>query len=86
VQHTTVERIPGIEWWQVHIRGYCHARDGPRNTCSQLELTAHFEPEPVEYPDAHLSGNFIDVARGNRVLVDVLEENDVPYRKVGDWS
>lgn len=75
-----------LAWWQVHIRGYCHARHPADGTCSQLELVAHLEPEPVEHPDAHLSGQFIDVPRGNEVLVELLEANDVPYEKIGDWA
>ena len=68
----------GMDWWQTHIRGYAHP-DG-------LELAAHFEPEPAEHPDAHLDGEFIDVARGNETLAGVLEEAGVAFERIGDWE
>ncbi|WP_251343285.1 hypothetical protein [Haloplanus halophilus] len=68
----------GLEWWQTHIRGYVHP-DG-------LELAAHFEPEPAEHPDAHVSGEFIDVPRGNATLVGILEDAGVGFQRIGDWG
>lgn len=73
-----------IRWWQVHIRGYCHERDDDE-TCAKLELTAHFEPEPIEHPDEHLSEEFIDIRRGNEVLVELLEKSSISYTKIRDW-
>lgn len=74
-----------IRWWQVHIRGYCHEQDDA-GTCTKLELAGHFEPEPLEHPKKHASGEFIDIPRGNEVLVELLEENSVPYTKIRDWA
>lgn len=85
VQHVPETGPTSLEWWQVHIRGYCHDRH-PNGTCRELELVAHLEPEPIEHPDAHISGRFIDVARGNEVVVDLLERNDIAYETIGDWT
>jgi hypothetical protein len=68
----------GMEWWQTHIRGYDHP-DG-------IELAAHFEPEPAEHPDAHLSGDHIDVPAGNATLAGLLEEAGVGFQRIGDWA
>ncbi|MCU4742909.1 hypothetical protein OB955_18745 [Halobacteria archaeon AArc-m2/3/4] len=64
----------GYRWWQVHVRGYHHP--------SGLELTAHFETDPSESPDAHVDRVGIDIDRGLEELRDVLEENDVAYEAV----
>lgn len=61
----------GYRWWQVHVRGYHHPEG--------VELTAHFETDPSEYPDAHVDRVGIDVDRGLEVLREVLEERDVEY-------
>ena len=67
----------GMEWWQTHVRGYDHPEG--------MELTAHVEPEPAEHPDAHLGGEYVDVARGNATLVDLLDDGGVGFRRIGDW-
>jgi hypothetical protein len=72
------DHASGLRWWQTHIRGYDHP--------GGLELTAHFEPEPAEHPDAHLDGEFIDVPRGNATLVGILEEEGMAFERIGDWS
>ncbi len=64
----------GYEWWQVHVRGYHHP-DG-------VELTAHFETDPSESPDAHVDRVGIDIDRGLETLRDVLEEEGVTYRSL----
>lgn len=64
----------GYEWWQVHVRGYHHPEG--------LELTAHFETDPSESPDAHVDRIGIDIDRGLEELKRVLESNDVPYRSL----
>lgn len=63
------------DWWQVHIRGYVHDGGG-------IELTAHFETEPSEHPDAHVRLHGLDVDRGMAAVRDVLEAEDVEYRRL----
>ncbi len=63
----------GLEWWQVHLRGYDHP-DG-------LELAAHFETEPSEHPDTHIETVGLDVDRGMATLTDLLDEHDVEYER-----
>lgn len=60
-----------ITWWQIHIRGF---QDG-----ESLELDPHWEPEPTEHPDAHLSEAYISVERGIEMLEHILSEADVAY-------
>lgn len=60
------------EWWQVHIRGYEH-------TDSSIELTAHYETEPAEHPDAHIDLHGLDVSHGMDVVEGILESESVPY-------
>ncbi|ELY56737.1 hypothetical protein C491_12060 [Natronococcus amylolyticus DSM 10524] len=64
----------GYEWWQVHVRGYHHPEG--------LELTAHFETDPSESPDAHVDRIGIDIDRGLEELESVLEANGVAYRSL----
>ncbi|GAB7019792.1 hypothetical protein [Halostagnicola bangensis] len=64
----------GYEWWQVHVRGYHHPEG--------LELTAHFETDPSETPDAHVDRVGIDIDRGLEELNAVLEEQDIEYREL----
>lgn len=61
-------------WWQVHVRGYDHP--------GGLELTAHFETDPTEHPDAHIRRVGIDEERGLRALGVILDRHDVPYERV----
>lgn len=63
------------EWWQVHIRGYKHPDGG-------LELTAHYETEPAEHPDAHIDLYGLDVAHGMEVVEGLLQEHDVEYESL----
>ena len=62
----------GYRWWQVHLRGYEH-EDG------RFELAAHFEVEPTEHPRAHIDHVGLDVERGNRALMAVLDDHGVAY-------
>lgn len=71
-----VEHVGGGEydWWQVHIRGYPHK--------SGIELTAHYETEPAEHPDAHISLHGLDVDHGMAVVREILEDAGVDYRRL----
>ncbi|MFC6825696.1 hypothetical protein [Halopelagius fulvigenes] len=62
---------PEIEEWQNHIRAFDHP-DG-------LEVLAHWEPEPTEHPDEHLSEEYMDVERGTRRLESILDEEGIEY-------
>ncbi|WP_254769183.1 hypothetical protein [Salinilacihabitans rarus] len=64
----------GYEWWQVHVRGYHHPEG--------IELTAHFETDPSESPDAHVDRVGIDVERGLAALERTLDAADVGYRRL----
>jgi hypothetical protein len=66
-----VDHSSGLEWWQVHLRGYDHP-DG-------LELAAHFETEPSEHPDAHAEMFGLDVDRGMATLTELLDEHGIEY-------
>lgn len=72
---------PPIDWWQVHIRGY-PIPPGAGKDATEIELTAHYEPEPVEHPDAHVGKGYIDLHRGMEVMRDILDDNDVDYEYV----
>jgi hypothetical protein len=63
----------GLDWWQVHIRGYDHADD--------IELTAHFEPEPRRHPHAHINLFGLDINRGMDTLLELLNRQRINY----DW-
>ena len=76
--HKWIETSPDINWWQVHIRGYDVPRETPGDP-SKLELTAHFEPEPTEHPDAHVRLDHIDGERGMSVLTSFLDEQNIEY-------
>lgn len=71
-----IERLAhpsGLEWWQIHIRGYDHP-DG-------VELTAHFEPEPRRHPRAHINLFGLEIDRGMDTLLDLLDHQRIDY----DW-
>lgn len=72
------EEHPPLDWWQVHIRGYPLPPE-QGEAAHQLELTAHYEPEPVEHPDAHISKEYIDSTRGMEAMRQILDDNDVEY-------
>lgn len=61
-------------WWQVHIRGFPH----PEGT----EITAHYETEPTEHPDAHIGLHGLDVPNGMRVVRGILEEESIDYTRL----
>lgn len=63
------------DWWQVHIRGFLNDMGG-------IELTAHFETEPAEHPDAHVALYGLDVEEGMRVLEDLLDEGGIGYERI----
>ncbi|WP_247002395.1 hypothetical protein [Halosolutus gelatinilyticus] len=68
------DRHSKFDWWQVHVRGYHHP-DG-------VELTAHFETDPSEYPDAHVERVGIDIDRGLETLTSALEDANVEFRSM----
>ncbi|WP_265108873.1 hypothetical protein [Halosolutus halophilus] len=61
-------------WWQVHIRGYLHEEG--------IELTAHYETEPVQHPDAHIDLHGLDVEQGMAVVGQILNTEGVDYRQL----
>lgn len=63
------------DWWQVHIRGYEHGESG-------IELTAHYETEPAEHPDAHIDLHGLDVEYGMDEIEEILESESVPYESL----
>lgn len=63
------------DWWQVHIRGYEHGERG-------IEITAHYETEPAEHPDAHIDLHGLDVGHGMEVVRGILEEESVDYNRL----
>lgn len=66
----------GVNWWQVHVRGYDHS-DG-------IELTAHFEPEPRRHPRAHSTLFGLDIDRGMETLLEFLERQRIDYSWLND--
>jgi hypothetical protein len=62
------------DWWQVHIRGYPHEEG--------TELTAHYETEPAEHPDAHIRLHGLDVEYGMAVVEEILEDEAIDYRRL----
>lgn len=71
-----IERLThpsGLNWWQVHIRGYDHV--------GGIELTAHFEPEPRRHPRAHITLFSLDTDRGMDALLELLDRHRIAY----DW-
>lgn len=73
-----VEYIPDhpmeYSWWQVHIRGYPHP-DG-------FELTAHFETDPSEHPNAHIEQVGLEEERGMEELRSILDAEGVEYESL----
>lgn len=66
-------------WWQVHIRGYHH--DG-----SGIELTAHYETEPSEHPDAHIDLFGLDVEKVIAAVEAILRDGDIEYDPLGSGA
>lgn len=60
------------DWWQVHIRGYSHDDGG-------IELTAHYETEPSEHPDAHINLHGIDIEHGMAAIRGILDEEGIDF-------
>ena len=77
-----VEYVPehptGIEWWQVHIRGYHHSAGGTFDA-ETFELAPHFEAEPIEYPRLHIEEVGLEIKRGASTLMDILDAHGVEY-------
>ncbi|MFW5922346.1 MAG: hypothetical protein ACOCRC_03485 [Halodesulfurarchaeum sp.] len=69
VQYVDHERY---NWWQVHIRGFLHTGGG-------IELTAHYETEPTEHPDAHIRLHGLDVEHGMSVIQEIMEDAGLEY-------
>lgn len=72
VQYVDHERY---SWWQVHIRGFLHDDGG-------IELTAHFETEPAEHPDAHIELVGLDVERGMSTIRGIMDDGSVEYERL----
>lgn len=68
-EYTERVEYPEINWWQTHIRGWENG--------DTVELTAHYEPEPTEHPEAHLKGETIDDIRGETMLQIVLNQSEL---------
>lgn len=62
------------DWWQVHIRGFNHPKG--------IELTAHYETEPSEHPDAHINLHGIDTAHGMQVTKGILDDEEVDFQRL----
>jgi len=60
-------------WWQVHIRGYLHEDGG-------IELSAHYETDPSEHPDAIINLVGLDVEKGMSEVRELLNDENVEYR------
>lgn len=69
VQYVDHERYP---WWQIHIRGFLHADGG-------IELTAHYETEPAEHPDAHIRLYGLDVEHGMSIIREIMDDGGIEY-------
>lgn len=72
VEYTDHERY---EWWQVHIRGFLHDGGG-------VELTAHYETEPAEHPDAHIRLYGLSVEKGMTAIQEIMDDESVEYEYV----
>lgn len=64
-----------IRWWQTHARGFIHP-DG------SMWIRGHDEPEPTEYPVAHLDGIDYDIQKGLEDIAMYLDQSGIPY----EWS
>lgn len=77
-----VEYVPdhptGIEWWQVHIRGFHHSA-GDEFDVDTLELAPHFEAEPIEHPRLHIEEVGLEIKRGARTLMNILDAHGIEY-------
>jgi hypothetical protein len=62
------------DWWQVHIRGFPHDEG--------TELTAHYETEPAEHPDAHIQLYGLDVDQGMTAVRKILEDEGIDYDRL----
>lgn len=61
-------------WWQTHVRGYDHPEG--------IELTAHYETDPAEHPDAHIDLHGLDVDHGMAEIKQILDERGVEYQRL----
>lgn len=69
---------PEYNWWQVHVRGYQHEPEDGFETAT-IELAAHYEIEPTEYPRPHVEHVGLEIRRGAIALRDILESHDIEY-------
>ncbi|WP_435158770.1 hypothetical protein [Haladaptatus sp. DFWS20] len=69
---------PKLHWWQIHLRGY-------EVPSGELALTPHFEPDPTEHPDAHISQNFIIRDRAMETIAELLDKENKYYREEKGW-
>lgn len=64
---------PGVVWWQCHLRGWYYE--------DKLYLSAHWEPEPIEHPEAHLNADGFNAERGRSILKTYLDRLEIPYQE-----
>jgi hypothetical protein len=69
VVHVDHERYT---WWQVHIRGFLHGDAG-------IELTAHYETEPAEHPDANIDLYGLDIETGMEAIEALMDDEGIDY-------
>ncbi|MWG34834.1 hypothetical protein [Halomarina oriensis] len=62
-----------IVWWQTHVRTWDH------EGAFEIKARAHWEPEPTEFPDAHLDGIGFDRTRAMETLRSILDEEGIDY-------
>lgn len=60
------------DWWQVHVRGFVHEDGG-------IELSAHYETEPTEHPDAHTALEHLETTYGMAIIDQILDIEDVDH-------
>lgn len=65
------DRVDGLEWWQLHLRGFPHP--------AGLEILPHYEPEPIAHPRAHLSDEYVSWPDGRDRMVSVLDRVGETY-------
>lgn len=59
-------------WWQTHVRGWVQG-DG------SVRLRPHYELEPTEYDQDHLSGIGLEVPLGVEKVARALDAEGIPY-------
>lgn len=65
--------VDGTEyrWWQTHVRGWLHS--------DSMWLSAHYELEPTEHPNAHILGVGHDPRVGRERIKQTLDDAGIEY-------